>query len=98
MSAYVIVDNQINDPELYKAYTHLSPATVAAYGGKFLARGGTIEVAEGDWHPTRLVIIEFESFEKAREWLYSPEYSAIKSMRQQAAHSNLLILDGVKPA
>ena len=61
MSAYIIADVQVTDPEVYTGYTKLVPATVKAYGGKFIVRGGAAENMEGDWEPNRVVVLEFES-------------------------------------
>lgn len=95
MSAFVIVDIEVTDPEGYEEYKKLSPPAVAAYGGKFVARGGRTEVLEGDWKPNRLVILQFESVEKAKAWLDSPEYSKAKSLRHQYARSNMVVVEGV---
>ena len=97
MAAYVIIDIQVTDPVKYEEYRKLAPALVAAYGGKYLARGGQTTVLEGDWLPTRLVILEFESVERAKAWWDSPEYAAAKQMRIQSTHSNLVILEGLPP-
>jgi uncharacterized protein (DUF1330 family) len=97
MAAYVIVDIQVTDPIQYEEYRKLAPAIVAAYGGKYLARGGQTSVLEGTWTPTRLVILEFESVERAKAWWDSPEYATAKQMRIQSTHSNLVILDGLPP-
>jgi uncharacterized protein (DUF1330 family) len=61
MSAYLIVETEIHDPEQYERYNEASPGAVAAGGGRFLARGGELAVLEGDWHPKRLVVLEFEN-------------------------------------
>ena len=95
MSAFVIVDIEVTDPEGYEEYKKLSPPAVAAYGGKFVARGGRTEVLEGDWKPNRLVILQFESVEKSKAWLDSPEYSKAKSLRHQYARSNMVVVEGV---
>jgi uncharacterized protein (DUF1330 family) len=81
MTAYVIVDIDVTNPAAYDEYKKLAPPTVAAYGGKYLARGGRTETLEGEWLPNRLVILEFESVDRAKQWLDSPEYSAIKQLR-----------------
>ena len=98
MAAYVLNDMEITDPVLFEEYKKLSPATVAQYGGRFLARGGRTETLEGDWSPRRLVIIEFPSVEQARAWADSPEYAPAKRLRQRASKSNLIIIEGVPPA
>ena len=95
MSAYVIVDIDVIDPAAYDEYRELAPPTVAAYGGTYLARGGWTETLEGEWMPNRLVILEFESVERAKQWLDSPEYSGIKQLRHQAAKTNMVVIEGV---
>jgi uncharacterized protein (DUF1330 family) len=94
-AAYVILDVRVNDPEEYAAYRERSPATLEAYGGRYLARGGPHEVVEGDWDPERVVVLEFPSVERAREWYHSPEYQAIAPMRQRAAPSRIVLVEGV---
>jgi len=94
MTAYVIVDIEVADPEGYEEYKKLSPPAVAAYGGKFIARGGRTEVFEGDWKPNRLVILQFENVEKAKAWLDSPEYSTARSLRHRYARSNMVVIEG----
>jgi len=98
MVAYVINDMEVTDPALLEEYKKLSPATVAQYGGRFLARGGTMEVLEGAWQPKRLVILEFPSLAQAKAWVNSPEYVPARRIRQQASRSNLVVVDGVPPA
>jgi uncharacterized protein (DUF1330 family) len=73
MTAYVIVDIEVTDPSGYAEYKKLAPPVVKSFGGKYLARGGPTETLEGDWRSQRLVILEFESVEKAKAWLNSPE-------------------------
>ena len=98
MAAYVINDMEITDPVLFEEYKKLSPATVAQYGGRFLARGGRTETLEGDWSPKRLVILEFASVEQARAWSDSAEYAPAKRLRQLASKSNLIVVEGAPPA
>jgi len=95
MSAYIIVDIDVKDPEPYKEYVKLAPATIELYGGKYLARAGRTEVLEGEWVPKRLVILEFESIEQAKAWLESPEYSPARAMRHRTAVSNMVAIEGV---
>lgn len=94
MPAYVIVDIEVTDAENYKEYMKLSPPAVAAYGGKFIARGGRTEVLEGEWIPNRLVILQFDSIEQAKAWLNSPEYSKARAMRHKYAKSNMVVIEG----
>ena len=95
MSAYVIVDIDIHDPAGYEEYRRLATPTVGAYGGRYIARGGTTEVFEGSWSPRRLVILEFESIGRARAWLESPEYTPLKAIRHRTATSNMVAVEGV---
>ena len=57
MSAYVVVEIVVNNPEGYEEYKKLAPPPIAAYGGKYIARGGRAENLEGDWQPNRIVIL-----------------------------------------
>ena len=95
MSAYVFAENVVEDPGMFGDYIAKVTATVLARGGRYLVRAGRTETAEGDWAPHGLVVIEFESMEKAREWYDSPEYSAIKGLRQNSARSSLVMAAGV---
>ncbi len=95
MPAYVIVDIDVRDPKTYSDYIAKAPATVTAFGGKYLARAGRTEKLEGDWTPKRLVILQFESLERAKEWLNSPDYTPVKALRHKAAHSNMVVIEGV---
>jgi uncharacterized protein (DUF1330 family) len=98
MAAYVINDMEITDPVLFDEYRKLSPATLAQYGGRYLARGGTTETLEGEWSPKRVVILEFPSIEKARAWVDSPEYAPARRLRERSARSRMIVVDGVGPA
>lgn len=95
MTAYLIVENDIFDPEKYQEVIRLTPPTVAKYGGKYLARGGKTETLEGDWKPKRLVIMEFENMERAKEWLNSPEYRPARELRHKSARTNMIIVEGL---
>lgn len=94
MTAYVIVDIEITDPEGYAEYKNLAPAAVALYGGKYIARGGQTETLEGDWQPKRLVILEFPSIDQAKAWLNSPEYAPARALRHRYAKSNMVVIEG----
>ena len=69
MAAYIIVEIEVTDPVGYEEYKQQAGATVEKYGGKYLVRGGATEVLEGDWQPKRIVVLEFATMERAREWL-----------------------------
>lgn len=95
MSAFVIVDIAITDPVGYQEYKKLAAPTVALYGGKYLARGGHAESLEGEWVPNRLVILEFDSLERAKQWLNSPEYGGPRQLRHKTARTNMVVVEGV---
>ena len=95
MSAYVIVEVNVTDPQLFQEYAKDVPATIAAYGGKYLVRGGTMERKEGDWAPKRIVVLEFPSMDQVRKWYHSAEYAPLLAMRLNAATSNLILVEGV---
>jgi uncharacterized protein (DUF1330 family) len=94
MSAYVIVNVDTRQPEEYERYKEMAQKTVAQYGGRYIARGGPMSVLEGTWTPTRIVILEFPTFEKAHEWWQSAEYAPAKELRQRLSTTDLLIVDG----
>jgi uncharacterized protein (DUF1330 family) len=96
MSAYVIVNVDTRDPEQYKSYKALAEETVAHFGGRYLARGGQMEVLEGTWRPTRIVVLEFETYERAHAWWHSEEYAPAKALRQRLSTTDLLIVDGYR--
>lgn len=95
MTAYVIVDIEVTDPEGYKEYVNMAPEAVKLYGGKYIARGGYNETLEGDWQAKRLVILEFPSVEQAKNWLNSPEYAPARNLRHQYARTNMVVVDGL---
>ena len=94
MPAYMIADVTVTDPALMDEYRKLVPATVAAYGGRFVVRGGAHQKIEGDWTPTRLVVLEFPSMDHARRWYDSQEYREPKAMRLKAGRTNMVFVEG----
>lgn len=94
MPAYVIVDIDVRDSKPYERYKSLAPPSIAAFGGRYLARGGATEVLEGSWQPNRLVILEFDSIDKARSWWASTEYAAAKALRISCADTNMVVIQG----
>ena len=95
MSAYILVDITITDPAGYEAYKPQAAATIKAFGGRFLARGGATEVLEGDWQPNRLVLLEFPDTATARAWLESDAYRAPRALRQATSNSNMVLIQGI---
>jgi uncharacterized protein (DUF1330 family) len=95
MAAYMIANVEIIDAENMKKYMQATPDVVKKYSGRFLARGGEFWIAEGGWSPKRLVILEFETFEKAQEFWHSEEYRPLKELRQSAANTDMIFVDGL---
>ncbi len=95
MAAYALVNVDITDSAGFAEYRKSTPATIAAFGGRFLARGGATEVLEGDWTPDRLVIIEFPDVAAIKAWYHSPEYQRLVEIRKRTAISDFVIIDGV---
>ena len=94
MSAYVIVEVSIHDQKDYEEYKKLTPAAIAAFDGKFIVRGGTTYTLEGDWKPERIVMLEFPSVDRANEWWHSDIYTKAKIIRQRAAKTKMIIVEG----
>jgi uncharacterized protein (DUF1330 family) len=98
MPAFLIAQVTVRDATTYERYKELAPPSIALYGGRYVARGGATETLEGSWRPTRLVILEFPSVERAREWWNSPEYAPAKALRQSCAETEILLVDGLSRA
>jgi uncharacterized protein (DUF1330 family) len=95
MPAYVIAEVEVADPALYEQYRREVPATLAAFGGRFVVRGGAVEPLEGEWAPKRLVVLEFPDHAAAKAWWSSQAYAKPKALRQRSARTQLVIVDGV---
>ena len=95
MAAYVIVEIEVVDPVGYEEYKRLAGTTVEKYGGKYIVRGGKAEVLEGDWKPNRIVILEFDSMQRAKEWLNCEEYREPRKMRHRTAKTKMILVQGV---
>lgn len=98
MAAYIFVNIQVTDPARYAEYIKTAPESIAKYGGRYLARGGRTEKLEGSIDAHRVVILEFESFERARGWWESEEYRAPKALRESAAIASMILVEGVDAA
>jgi uncharacterized protein (DUF1330 family) len=95
MPAYVIAEVEVNDPAGFEEYRKGVPATIAAYGGRYLARGGAVESLEGGWMPKRMVVLEFPSMAQAKAWHISAEYSDLLALRQRTTRSRVVLLEGL---
>lgn len=94
MSAFLVVDITVHDPDLYMDYVRKAPPFIEKHGGIYRVRGGEVETQEGSWSPQRLVVVEFPSREKAREFLADPGYRTVAAIRHQAATTNMVVADG----
>jgi uncharacterized protein (DUF1330 family) len=94
--AYVICDIDVLDPEAYEEYRRLSSIAAAAHDVRFIVRGGATEVLEGDRVPNRTVVLEFASADAARAWYHSPEYTAARAARANAARGSFILVEGAE--
>ena len=91
---YVIAHVNITDPERYKDYIAANAEPIRKYGGRFLVRNGPHEVARGGFAGRRHVVIEFDSYDKAKAFFYSPEYEAAGKIRDEASTADIIIIEG----
>lgn len=95
MPAYLVADIEVTDPAGYADYRKAVVESIASFGGRFLTRGGATEVVEGGWSPKRLVIVEFPTMARLREWYASPAYAPALELRKRSAVSNLVMVEGI---
>lgn len=93
--AYLIANVDVTDPEGFETYRALVAPTIHAAGGRYLVRGGNVEVREGQWHPKRLVILEFASMADAIRWYESDEYAPARAIRERTARSDVVLVEGL---
>ena len=94
MKAYVIVQVDVLDEKGYEDYKPMVPPSLEPFGGRFVVRGGNAETLEGDWAPSRLVVIEFPDRAKAKQWLESDEYREARALRHRTAQAQMIVVDG----
>jgi len=93
---YLIVEARVSDPAAYEIYKNLAETAIAQYGGRYLVRGGAVEILEGSWTKLpRLVIVEFESVDQARCFYNSAEYQTARKARERIAEMNMLVVAGI---
>ena len=95
MAAYVIANVEVTDQAKFREYSNQVPLTLEKYGRTYLVRGGATEKAEGDWEPSRMVVIQFESMEQVMKWYNSEEYRGPMQLRHQSANTNLVFIEGI---
>ncbi|MFZ0052062.1 MAG: DUF1330 domain-containing protein [Desulfobaccales bacterium] len=94
MPVYLIIDVAVIDPDLYGEYVEQVPAVVERYGGRYLARGGDVVPLTADWHPQRIILIEFDSIDQVRDCFTSPEFLALAPLRKESTTSRAIIVEG----
>jgi uncharacterized protein (DUF1330 family) len=94
--AYLVVTMKVNDMEQYKKYMAEAPASVAAFGGEYIVRGGRHEALEGDWMPARLALLRFPSYEKAKAFYDDAQYKKTRELRKGTTeYFNMVLVEGV---
>jgi uncharacterized protein (DUF1330 family) len=95
MPAYLISTIEVTNPAGYEEYRKLVAPVLLKYGGRFVVRGGTIHYLEGEWRPKRVVVVEFDSVEKAKAFNDSAEYAPAKAARHRNANSSVIVVEGI---
>ena len=96
MSVYMIVDvKEVMNQQGYGEYIRQVPPIVEKFGGRYLARGGQATAVSGNWKPTRIIIVQFESMDKFQKWWNSPEYRAVAPLRERSAKTDVVVLEGI---
>jgi uncharacterized protein (DUF1330 family) len=98
MSAYVISELEVRDPVAIETYRSIAAKSIAQYDGRYLVRGGAAEVAEGGPPVKNIVVVEFPSMQRLREWYASPEYAEALKVRRIALDRRLIFVEGVPAA
>jgi len=95
MPAYVIIEIQVHDAAKFEEYKKKAPPSIAAYGGKYLVRGGAVETLDGTWAPERIVVLEFPTMARAREWYNCDMYADAIQLRHASATSQFILVEGL---
>lgn len=95
MSAYVLVEVEVNEPIGYEEYKKMAPRSIHAHGGKYLIRGGPVETLEGEWPLKRVVLLEFPDAAAARDWWSSSDYRPARDLRQRTTRTRMVLLEGI---
>jgi uncharacterized protein (DUF1330 family) len=94
MPAYIIADVHVTDAAGYEPYRPLAAASIARFGGRFVARGGKADLLEGTPEPARVVVIEFPDAETAQRWYHSDEYQRALKIRQASSTARVILVEG----
>lgn len=96
MPVYLIIEIAIIDQEVYDAYVENVVAVVQRHGGRYLARGGNVVPFSGDWHPQRIILVEFDSMAQIQDCFTSPEYQDLAPLRERSTTSRAIIIEGCR--
>jgi uncharacterized protein (DUF1330 family) len=94
MAAYLIANIDVTDPAAYEEYRARVPAVIRKHGGEYVVRGGNVEIAEGSWKPSRLVVLRFADMAAAQSFYNDPEYAPLKKLRQRASTGDIVFVEG----
>jgi uncharacterized protein (DUF1330 family) len=94
MAVYLIVNIDVKDPSAYEKYKAEVPALIRKHGGEYLVRGGNFQVIEGDWQPSRLVLLRFPDEKSALAFFSDPEYQPLKNLRQRVTKTDIVMVEG----
>lgn len=94
MAVYFIADVEVTDPGSFEEYRKKVALIVEKYGGRYVVRGGEPEAVEGDWKPTRIVVLEFPSEEHLKRFVTAPDYAPVAAIRHRAANTNAIMVKG----
>ena len=97
MPAYLVGSITVTDPVAYEDYRARVPAVIAAHGGRYVVRGGAMEVLEGDWPTSRTVILEFPDMQRLKAFYASADYAPLLAIRKLSAVSKLIAVEGYVP-
>ena len=92
MSAYILVQVDIYDNEVYEEYKKLTPDSLIPYGGEFIIRGLPVEAIEGEWKHDRMVLLKFPDRQKALDWYNSENYQKAKKIREKGSSANFFVV------
>ncbi len=94
-AGYALIDVEVTDQTVFAEFRERAPAVVQAHGGTFLVRGGKTEVVQGDWTPHRVILVEFDSVERAKAWWSSPAHTELQAMLDRCSNTTATIVEGV---
>jgi uncharacterized protein (DUF1330 family) len=95
MSAYVIVEIDIVDPVGFEEYRNRVVPILEKYGAQYIVVSDRVETLEGDWKPKRIVVLQFESMERAKGWYNCEEYREPHEIRRRTARTNMVLVEGM---